>query len=415
MKKYFLYVLAFAITLVSCKKDTKSNLDNSKLVSIDNSEIEKFRKNDQKIEDIINLDSEDIENRKIQYLFGEALANIEWKKEYVEAIVTDAKNSPLKEANILRISEVNRQFANDLNNQLDKLQSGVSLSSIYNNIKYDDKQYQPVLVIPNLENINLELKPIVSHNLEVVEITIDDILAIFIHQNGIKSEILLNENEAVQSQKPIFLFDYGIDDTKYKGLTLALDENQYYNNNEVKHDSSYYANLNNTKGTNGQSQKRFLNIHTSVKSAAYHYETTGLNEYTQRSYPWLNTGSWGMEVFNTSGQRYNRIVRLKKNQCNGSQYTTWDRLVDFSDNYYAANTPFDVFTYRTYERDWNRSQEDMLSSYYKGKTIYPFGKMHRDFHWYINYNWVYNTSAYSLWQYKDIQSYKSKAAFTRSN
>lgn len=425
MKKTLIYTIVLLTTILSCKKDNFNQINQSNQES-DINTLSSLRLNNQKIEDIItlSLNEEDERIRNLKNTIGIALRNTLINKDYVNLLIDDAKKSSLKETNFLRVLKNNPTFLVDLDRNIKKLKNKETFNSIYTQLEYFGTKLYPVIVIPNLESLNVNLMPIVASSLDVEEQTVDDILAYFILEDGTHKEIILNENEAVNLTKPVIIFSFGMNDELLNKDDLSIDFNHYYNYEEesIIRDSSFYAN-NSLKS--GGSTFRMLNIHTSIKSPAYFYEGNGQNEYFQSTILVQSSGNgnYYLKGYYHTNDAYNinLIKRFKITECVSQQYTTWDDLVNFANTNGAPSSwsGEDKYSSRSFERDWYGGNQSLGTTSYKplGKpTTYKHmtGKMAYPDQWYVRNTTAYG-KPYSMWAYRDIQSHKSKCAQTRSN
>jgi hypothetical protein len=406
MKKISAILIALTMALFSCSKE-----------EVDKSS--EYRLNKLSEEDVLNFqdNNEDNKIRETSLIFGKALTELFQDETNIRLVINDAKESPLKEANLLRIANLNFSFKSQLNALLLKYYNSASpksendemLTFLSSQLVYENVLYQPVIVIPNYNTLDVNLLPIVSGgvdlNDELDNRIDDDIFAYNLLDNGSFEEIYLSEEEAMSTQRPVLVFSNGIDDT-----SIPLDGQIFLDSYGVK------SNSNNNSGNTDASTKRFDHMHVSIKSTSFHYDPRRQkNEYRYTGI-YLHSSGWGW-IWKTD-QSSNLVRNFSKNDCNGAQYTDWGQVY-YADTHYPDPTTEHYIAFNTFERDWAKSQKPLGNGTRNGYTGYLYGKMTFNDEWYLSDpnsagGLVLTGSGAALWQYFDLQSYKTKFAITRT-
>lgn len=418
--KYNLLVLiVFQIIVISCKKDILQN----DLIPI-NSEtiIKNYRPFNQTEIMLINYNqgSQDRLIKEVQLITQKVLVELLQDKSYIDLIISDAKNSPIKQAEIGRLCNLNSEFKNDLDRLTIKYanESGLTADN-YESLEklmiYEGVSYIGVIVIPNLENFDSSLPPIISGGLELDESLDseldDDIYAIQFKADGKQFPIILNEIEALNALQPIIIFANGISDAEFNHGTV------YGEGLHVVSTGNKFAS---TAKLNTYTQ-HFSLMHISIKDQDYFYEplTSGTkNNYAFTGVYFTEENVWGwLTVENPSDlSRVNR--EFTKDECDGTKFLHWDEFWNVDGVWPQPTSTLTAF-YNTFERDWAQSSKNLGSYTYSGVTANLVGKRKYTVDWYISDPYteggkVFTGSGATLWQYFNIYNYKSDYCLTRS-
>jgi len=220
------------------------------------------------------------------------------------------------------------------------------------------ERYEPAIYVPNLDKLNKIRQPLISPNIEVnraletEDSPLEDyVVTWYFDAQGNQYEILIGETIAGAITNPIFLLDHASAKTKGKVNTYS-NKSQVSCSGDIRFDSK------------------------EVKiNEGYRYET-GLSrsEYSIVGYRMKSDGTNPEWVYDASG--WKKIGEIKKSEIGSTK--TFQTLhacqwLPYTDN---------KFYWNTFERDWNRSQKDLGSASYGGKTIYLGGNMRYDGDWY---------------------------------
>ncbi len=418
-KNNIFVLFLFQIMIMSCTQDQLEN----DLKSI-NSEamLKNYRPFNQTEVMLINYNqgAQDRIIKEVQLVSQKALVELLKNKSYIDLIISDAKSSPIKQAEFGRLCNLNSEFKNDLDKLFIKYanESGLTAGN-YEEVEklmiYEGVSYIGVMVIPNLENLDNNLPPIVSGGLELDESLDgdlnDDIYAIQFKEDGKQVPIILNEIEALNSEQPVMIFANGISDAEFSHGTVF---------GEGLHVISTGKKFASTAKLNTYTQ-HFSLMHISIKDQAYFYEplTSGTkNNYAFTGVYFTEENVWGwLTVENPSDlSRINR--EFTKDECDGTKFLHWDEFW-FVDEIWPQPTSTLTAFYNTFERDWAQSSKNLGSYTYSGVTANLVGKRKYTVDWYISDPYteggkVFTGSGATLWQYFNIYNYKSDYCLTRS-
>jgi len=311
--------------------------------------------NNQEIKKLL-LNPEDREDEKINtylYYLGLSLQGLVRNPTFNQVVISLAQRSTNQTANLL---ELKPEFQEAINRYLQS-NFNLTLDRIAKDLTHKGEMYVPCIFIPNLENIDYSIQPVLSPNIEVDcsknEKLEDNIIAWLYTKSGKIKEIIIGENNVIRTSVPIFLMDNGEANPKqYNFKTYPPDSNPtpsaakttYFHSNEYKI---------NWRFEGGSNKSEFTIV-------AYRIDPTG-------------TVHW---IYNSSG--WQQIAKVHKDDI-GKYLSKW---ILFARNYTPYNTNY-VF-WNTYERDWNRSDKSLGQASANGKTIYLSGRRKYSGDW---YNW----------------------------
>lgn len=410
--------------MYSCGKEPL-NVNNS-LTTTQQFNLNSYRQFNQTEEILLNYNqgAEDYEMRKIQLVFHKALLDVLKNKEYVKLIVDDAKQSPLKQAQLTRVAGLDRNFKTDLNSALanhyyetaNRITEDDLLEYLESLLIYEGDDYLAVIIIPNLDSLNIDYPPIISGGLELDESLDssldDDIYATQYDADFYTTDIILNEKEGTSSLQPVIVFANGIDDTEYEGKAVFGD-----GFHTVQTDDNLYENA---AKTNLYTQ-HFSLMYISIKSEDYFYEplTSGTkNNFAFTGVYFTSSNVWGW-LFNENPSDISKLVRkFTKDECDGTKLLYWDEVWNV-DEHWPQPTSAILAYFNTFERDWASSAKDLGHYTYLGETAYLTGKRKHTNEWYISDPYtegglVLNGSVVTLWEYLNVYKYKSDYCITRS-
>jgi hypothetical protein len=386
MKNIGIPIIAFiSLIAISCEKEnlTKIDFNDSTLKS---EHILKYELNNipiVKVEQDINylmknpFDDDDEKISKYLYLLSIAIRDLIMEPEFNKIIINMALNSENQTANLLELKKHAPNYYSKLEKNLNS--KGLSLVSISNdftrkptnpNLNYPEtakiEKYYPAIFIPNLENLDATLQPIISPNVEVDcskdESIEDNIIAWFYTKEGNMEEIIISEETSLKTKNPLFLLDNASNKVKKNKIDIVSPK------------PDLTANLKST------SSRSYSSYEYSIEEG-YEYEswTSGKSEFcieALRIDPegvvhWIYNSSW-----------WKMIAEVSHDDIGDTLYT-WSH---HADNWtpYANNYIF----WNTFERDWNRSSKSLGSATKNGVTVYVDGRMRYDDNWYA---WIPET------------------------
>jgi hypothetical protein len=429
MKKLSIYSIPiiFIFLIFGCKKnDDSSNIN--------------FLKNTQTRDEILDIkyDDEDLKVREAKWAFGEALKNTYIAYPYIlDLILEDAKLSPKKEADILRIcnkdNKVKTLIASNLKQyKKSSLTDDEVILDYISKLTFKSIEYAGVIKIYNFETLNKELFPIISNGLDVSEKNGQDdgIFAYKFNSATDFEEINIDENIAKQINNPIIIFQNGVKDEdlntdKFRITPFVVDES----NLNLFKDSVPLSDRVREKAT--QTYRKYDYLHIGVKAQAYHYDGCCNNNIAVAVLTNTPTNTSGVVTVNSSttgghykGKGWKNVIGLSKGQCNGTQFTQWGDIYHPGYEIRTSRSIDDVFYFLPYERDWYASWK-YISFIYKGTTVwcsYDATYQHENYghgmgHWSSNMpttGVLLKGIDVNLWQYLDFHSNKMKFAVTRT-
>ena len=405
-----LFLALAGITIVGCQKE---KLETSQSPTSSLSKKVEYRldnipnlKNEQDIQ-ILLTNPEDKDDEKINnhlYNLSIAVRELIKDKAFNEAIIDLAKKSPTQSANLLDLKTTAPQFYDKINQNLAELRNNdfnssgdYSIESIANNLTHapvapnsdypetaEIEKYVPAIFIPNLEQINSSLQPIISPNIEVnsaKDESIDDyIVSWYYTPSGELNEIILGEETSLNTSNPLFLIDNAV-------TTLETEENKDF----VSWNSE--PNSSSAKTSSTKSTLSFSSYEHSIESNSYRYEpwTSGKSEFAVNAYRIEPNGTvhW---IYNGNGTKV--ISDIKKNQIgsirniwshHASDWKPWSNPWTPNVTQYGVNMVF----WNTFERDWNHSPKPLGTCSANGTTIHLAGRRKYDSEWYA---WIPNTA-----------------------
>lgn len=427
-----LFLALVGMAIVGCQKEqleSPTNLTSKKIeYRLNNIPI---IENTQDVQ-ILLTNPEDRDDEKINYhLYNLSIAVRELIKDkrFNATIIELAKKSPTQTANLLDLKttapqfyeRINQNLAEIRNNDFRKSGSDYSIEFIANDLTHtpvaphpdypetaEIEEYVPAIFIPNLEQINSNLQPVISPNIEVnstEDESIDDnIVSWYYTQTGELNEIILSEETSLNTSNPLFLIDNAV-------TTLETKENKDFVPLNLERNSS------NAKSSYAKSSLSFSSYEHSIESNSYRYEpwTSGKSEFAVNAYRIEPNGTvhW---IYNGNGTKV--ISDIKKNQIgsirnvwshHASDWKPWSNPWTPNVTQYGVNMVY----WNTFERDWNRSPKALGTCSANGTTIYLAGRRKYDSEWYAwipstanvhytRFQWIYNDWAH--WN----NSWKSK-------
>src|SRR5690554_511880 len=173
---------------------------------------------------------DDADDEKINnYLYEISLATRDLVKDRVfnQTIIGLAQSSETQSANLLELETVAPAYFNAINAKLGL--KNLSLESISNDLTHaplhpnmdfmetaEVEYYVPAIFIPNLDNLNSNLQPIISPNIGVDirwDKSIEDNIITWFYLTDTSSfvtEILLSEATSLNTTNPLFLLDNAV-------------------------------------------------------------------------------------------------------------------------------------------------------------------------------------------------------------
>ena len=367
---------------------------------------------------------DDADDEKINnYLYEISLATRDLVKDRVfnQTIIGLAQSSETQSANLLELETVAPAYFNAINAKLGL--KNLSLESISNDLTHaplhpnmdfmetaEVEYYVPAIFIPNLDNLNSNLQPIISPNIGVDirwDKSIEDNIITWFYLTDTSSfvtEILLSEATSLNTTNPLFLLDNAV-------TTLRTPENKMFTPLNVK------GHPEDPKGTQGMLS--FSSYEHSIESQAYRYESwlSGKSEFAINAYRIDPNGDvhW---IYNDVSPASKVINDIKKNEIGSLQYKWSHHAANWQpwSNPWTPNIEqngVNMVFWNTYERDWNRSVKPLGTCSANGTTIYLKGRMQYTSEWYAwipstttvhytRFHWIYDNWAH--WN----NSWKSK-------
>jgi hypothetical protein len=357
--KLFLIGLVIGFTLNSCsKKDFDQHTDPSLKSTITYGLDISPAANTQDLSGLISNTIDTSERRMNYYYYYLALCMDELVKDgsFNEYVVSLAQQSPNQVANFNTIYNSSLAYKAIIDDTLDHY--NVTFGEICDNFTYNNgnihETYVPGIFVPNADRADSKKQPIFSPNIEVDcsenSIYEDFIVAWYFTENGEKIEVMLSENNSLNTSNPIFLLDNAeISAVKKNGAILPPEEPPLKSVLTTHFDSYEYRANYNYEPWPGR---------TEFTIVAYRIDPQGVVHWI------YNSGGW-MEI--------NKIQRSEI----GDDLTKW---VLHSANYTPYNNNY-VY-WNTYERDWNRSDKWLGNATENGTTIHLYGRMHHGNEWY---------------------------------
>ncbi len=383
MKKLIYSGLALAILgigFVACKKELNSERlnENAKIeYRLDNIPMIKYSDN----QEVTMKSKNDADEEKLNLqLFELAEATKDLIKDYsfVELIVRLARESNVETVYYSEIKAKGLTFYNRINEKL--ALKGLSIESITANMTHQPilpnpefpetgelEIYEPSIFVPNVVNANANLQALISPNIETEYNEEDYILGWLFDENGVQKETMLNESTATQTSNPIFILNHSIPKIK-------MDKIGEYVLKTI--DATPFPKSGNTY---------FESTRIKIKSGYRHEQGTGKSEFciggaiVRQGSPPANF----LHLTNNNDHSL-KIKEVTKNQVNSSSnvYVTSHH----ADNYtpYSTNKVY----WNTFERDWNRSIQDLGSGNTFGEQWYFWGRARYASDW---YQWIPST------------------------
>jgi|GEM_PF-2157185 len=340
-------------------------------------------------------------------------------KDFNTVIIELAKESATQTANLLDLKEAAPHFYDKINENLSKnnqTRERYTIESIARQLTHrpiapnpdypttaEIEQYIPAIFIPNIEQVNSNLQPILSPNIEVnsnKDESIDDnIVSWYYTESGELKEIILSEETSLNTSNPLFLLDNAV-------TTLETKQDKDFKPLNLEH-SSVATPL--APNAVGKSALSFSTYEHSIESNDYRYEpwTSGKSEFAVTAYRIDPNGTthW---IYSAHGHKV--ISEIKKNQIgtirnvwshHAANWTPWSN--PWTPN--VTQTGVNMVYWNTYERDWNRSLKALGTCTANGATIHLAGRRKYDSEWYAwipastnvhytRFQWVYDNWAH---------------------
>lgn len=408
MKISFLSAVVMPVFLLaSCSKDetainevrhplkVKYHLDN---IQLDNYKLGEVKTNSS-ISHLLD-NPNDSDDEKINYhLYELSLATREMIKDpgFNQTIIRMARSSEVGAANLLDLVFEEPIYYQKIDSVLFS-NSGLTLKDMADDLTYtpiaphpdypetsEIEHYVPAIFIPNLENIDDLLQPIISPGIEVdcaLDEKIEDNIVAWYYADSSSSlvtEIMISEQTASQTANPLFVLDNAV-------TTLTTEQN--ITATPLITEGSQ-ANSGNQDGT--------LAFHSYEHKINYRYESGFRNrsEFTLQAIRidpsgnvhWIHNQGLG-------GEPRIQINRIKT-QYIGVTLLKW---VEHSPNFEPWSNPWtpsfpqngvNMVYWNTYERDWHRSSKGLGTVTHAGSTINLAGRRKYTSEWYA---WVPSTA-----------------------
>lgn len=351
--------------MAKSESTVKYGLDNVPIIKVEQ-DIDYLMKNP--------YDKDDEKISRYLYSLSIAIRDLIKEPEFNKIIIEMALKSENQTANLVKLRESAPKYYSIIEKNLNN--NGLSLASISNdftrkplkpNLKYPEtakiEQYYPAIFIPNLENLDETLQPIISPNIEVDcskdESIEDNIIAWFYSEEGKMEEIIISEETSLKTKNPLFLLDNASGKVK-KNQVNILSPNEYLQTNLKSISSTSYSSYEYSI-EEGYEYESWISGKSEFCVEALRIDPEGLVH-------WIYNSSWWKEIAEVSHDDI------------GDTLYTWSH---HADNW----TPYETnFVYwNTFERDWNRSDKDLGTATQNGVTVYLSDRMRYDDNWYAWY------------------------------
>ena len=375
-----LFLVVLGTAFVACKKE--QNLDrlngNAKIeYRLDKIPIIKYSGKDE-----IAMKSEnDVDEEKLNLQLielAEATKDLIKDYSFVELIVRLARESNVETVYYSDIEEKGINFYKRINQKL--ALKGLSIESIKANMTHQPilpnpefpetgelEIYEPSIFVPNVVIANANLQALISPNIEKEYDEEDYILAWYFDDSGVQRETMLNEITATQTSNPIFILNHSIPKVKMDKIAKYVEK---------------------TKGGTifpKSGDTYFQSTRIKIKSGYRHEQGAGKSEFciggaiVRQGSPPANF----LHLTNNNDHSL-KIKEVTKNQVNSSSnvYVTSHHSGNYTP--YSSNKVY----WNTFERDWNRSIQDLGSGNTFGEQWYFWGRARYANDW---YQWIPST------------------------
>lgn len=339
--------------------------------------------NQQDLEELManTVDHDDEKINHLLFKLSSAIRPLMLDPAFAQVIIDMASNNPNHCANLMDLQEVNRDYFNAINDELDNLY-GITLDDIASDLTHrtmlydvdseteapnDDEveQYMPGIFIPNYATANVDKQPLLScaitANSDDDESLEDLVVMWYYNTEDDLREILVSEATAMATSNPIFVV-----------------ENSVFNEWMVEETEADAPLADDDAPTAARATTEF---HSHEFRINHRYESSGKSEYTLNVYRIDPSGvvHW---IWHSNARV--DIADVHKNDiC--KNIAKWAK---HSKNYGGAYSTNDIF-WNTYERDWINSNKALGTFYGNGGgPFYLSGNRKYTSEWY-----QYNPSA----------------------
>jgi len=344
---------------------------------------------------LVNTEGEDDEKISKQLLeIGLVARDLFTDNFYNETVISEAKQhdndcTDLRKF-IASARAIDRQKNVEILNKLEELVVNADLTRRITNHKSggdDEEDYIPALFVVNAETADFTEMPIVSPGVYVdaslpeSEEYDEYIVAWYPNEDGTFSEILINEEMAMNTTNPIFIVDNAEEDTTNGERTAApqapeLEQEITLKNPETAWYCSNEFQINHRYENIGRSEFCITGGHITENAEFRQLCRRDNDTYT----------SW-------------KKIREVRSEDIGKQLSHWEQFCD--NDVLPFNNNF-VF-WNTFERDWAKSKKDLGEATGYGLTFNLRGNMRYSGDWYahdpddLDYNPVDFGNIYSTW------------------
>ncbi len=388
----FISILAIGI-FFSCEKESFTNaepLDNLQTIINPITVLDDIQtiRNPYSIQQYItNPNDADDEKINLQLLEIATTARELFKDNSFNSII-------LKGANISAINciDLNKLVATNMLKSTSKISSDF-VSAVENaDLKHLSKnplksgvveEYIPAIYVPNWETADFEKQPLICPGVEVnselagMEDYEDYIVAWYYDEMGNLMEILINEEDAMNTTHPVFIFDNAEEDATKREKSAMV-----YNTPQP---------LKSAMTTTEYHSKEFQINHRYEGSGSSEFCITGaqIDESGNAHLICIRNGSFSSwkQISSVSKRNIGRLFSEWKHFCSND-------VEPFNSNYIFWNT---------YERDWSKSAKSLGQATRNGTTIYLNGNRRYSSEWYaydpsvLNNNPVDLNTIYYSW------------------
>ena len=347
-----------------------------------------FKASSQDIESLIlnGYDSDIVLLNQNSYLLAKALLVMYADKDYnslIKEIHSKYKLECIPFSLLFENSEfestMNMTIDASLSNSLLKNTTGVSCAQqLYSTYTVHSNQQEPIINLINPDVADFSLPPIISPALEVEDDPdqgINDcIVAWFEDELGSIHEIIISEQEALNSKWPVYVLST-IDKKDESKIVAGLYKNEHL--------------ISNTSISAKKSTAAIDYFDTYEYQINYRYESTGNSEFCIVTYRVEDTGTgWDTHwIYNDNNDDSKKIADVDADDI-GDELHKWEFFID-------SYTPYDdnYIFFNTFERDWYSGPKNLGEIDYPsgGLTLYIYGRMGSSTNWYTNdpssYDW----------------------------
>ena len=410
MKKLniLLLVAILAIGIASCEKEESKSIQVSEsenlVYKLDEIPILKHKSNSKsRVTDINKLmtNPNDSDDEKINnYLYQISLATRDLIKDqqFNQIIIDLAQDSETNVANLLDLESEAPAYYDSINNNL--ADSGLSLEMIANDLTHEPvapnpdypvteeiEHYVPAIFVPNLENADPGLQPLISPNVVVdsrEDTTIEDNIITWFFENEQDeevTEIMLSEQTALNTENPVFI----------------LDNASFNQQVEIDYDFEPLNNEISDTIMDRSGEEMYFTYHNWSVNEPYRYESffSGKTDFAAVA---TRIDPNGNEIKLYGSDEYKMIDKIPKYKLGHLVHSyLFNPQIQHADNWEPYSNPWtpgviqnnvNMVYWNTFERDWHSSKKILGVAIANGTGIALKGNMKYNSNWYA---WIPST------------------------